>query len=150
MPPHFSSRQRPSGFALPVVLILALLVGMLAASSAQDAQIGQLLSSTRTLQQRAFAVAELGLVAAQEAMRPGDSRTAASSQLLHPQTPDRAAISTRLIGTSALPQGFSAGRFVEQHHEAVSVGQSVRHAQITLVQGFSLVVPVPAAAGPPP
>jgi Tfp pilus assembly protein PilX len=140
--PHRRIAPRPAGFAVVWVLVLTALIALLGAGALHDTWFAQSLAGTRLFEQRAAALAELGLRAAAAdlaAMRTPDE----SVHSLHPAASPTDHLTTRIrkLNEQTLTAGFSAGRFAAQEFEIESKGYSARSAQRVLVQGMRRVVP---------
>ena len=125
------------GFATPVALTLALLMGLLATAALQDANLARTLATTRMLHQRAFAAGEIGLsrMAAELAI-PGAALPAPSRVTLPAHATD--GFETSVVETAAipLPIAFSAGRVIERYFELRSTGWSARGSRVIQVEGL--------------
>lgn len=144
--PHRRPALRPTGFAVVWVLMLIAIVALLGAGALHDAWFAQSQAGTHLYEQRASALAELGLRAGAATL----AATSAPDESLHEVHPtansvERLTTRIRKLSERELSTGFSAGRFVAQEFEIESTGYSARHAQRVLVQGISRVVPAQAA-----
>jgi hypothetical protein len=126
-----------AGFATPVALTLALLMGLLAAAALQDASLARTLATTRMLHQRAFAAGEIGLarMAAQLA-DPGAALPPPDRATLPAHATDGFETSVVEAAAITLPMGFSAGRVTERHFEVRSTGWSARGTRVVQVEGL--------------
>ena len=125
------------GFATPVALALALLMGLLATAALQDASLARTLATTRMLHQRAFAAGEIGLARrAAELANPSAALPAPNRITLPAHATD--GFETSVVETAAipLPMGFSAGRVIERHFEVRSAGWSARGTRVVQVEGL--------------
>ncbi len=126
-----------SGFATPVALALAMLMGLLAAAALQDASLARTLATTRMLHQRAFAAGEIGLARmAAELAVPGAALPAPSRITLPAHATDGFETSVVETGAIHLPVGFSAARVMEHHYEVRSAGWSARGTRVVQVEGL--------------
>lgn len=143
--PHRQPALRPTGFAVVWVLMLIAIVALLGAGALHDSWFAQSQAGTRLYEQRAAALAELGLRAGTATLianpAPDDS-----PHEMHPTagTIDRVTTRIRKLNERELTAGFSAGRFIVQEFEIESTGYSARGARRALTQGVSRVVPVAA------
>lgn len=138
-------RPRSEGFALLAVLALLAVIGLYTAATLQDSLFGTVLAGTRVQQQRAFALADLGIEGALQelAATPAPVDYSRESQ----SGPGMGVtVQLRATGTDALPAGFSAGRFANQRFEIRASGHAARGARSVQVQGVERVQPVTAAA----
>jgi hypothetical protein len=125
-------------------------VALLGAGAVHDTWFAQSQAGTRLYEQRAWALAELGLragAATLAATRVPDE----SMQELRPTANPTEHLATRIrkLNERDLAAGFSAGRFIAQDFEIESTGYSARGAQRSLVQGVRRVVPaVPVEDAP--
>jgi hypothetical protein len=127
-----------AGFATPVALALALLMGLLAIAALQDASLARTLATTRMLHQRAFAAGEIGLARmAGELARPETALPAPAHFSIPAHATDGADTSVVETAAIALPTGYSAGRVIERHFEVRSTGWSARGARVVQVEGWS-------------
>lgn len=137
---------------MAAVLVLVAIVGLLGAAAVQETLFGQTLSATRLFHQRAQGLSDLGI--AHALMRLGQTPLPADfTEELHPvpAATDSVVVTLRHIGTSAMPAGYSAGRFVAHRFQIQSTGQSARQARAVQIQGVTQVLPqMPAAAAAPP
>lgn len=128
--------HRP-GFATPVALALALLMGLLAAAALQDAGLAGTLATTRMLHQRAFAAGEIGLARmAAELAIPDAGLPAPGRVTLPAHATDGFETSVVEAAAIPLPVGFSAGRVIERHFEVRSAGWSARGARVVQIEGL--------------
>jgi hypothetical protein len=135
--PALSRSAHRSGFATPVALALALLMGLLATAALQDASLARTLATTRMLHQRAFAAGEIGLARmATELAVPGAAVPAPSRVSLPAHATDGFETSVVEIAAIPLPKGYSAGRVMERHYEVRSTGWSARGARVVQVEGL--------------
>ena len=125
------------GFATPVAMAIAMLMGLLAVAALQDASLARTLSTTRMLHQRAFAAGEIGLarVAAQLAV-PGAAVPGPTHTSLPTHATDGVETSAVEVAAIPLPRGYSAGRVVERHFEVRSAGWSARGTRVIQVEGL--------------
>jgi Tfp pilus assembly protein PilX len=123
-----------SGFALPVVLIVLLIVTVIAIQAAAESGSTTLLATQRQLHQRAFEAAESGVVAALAQLASGAEPAPLQSLQSDSIAGESAAVQTS-VTARLTPAGFSADRIVETHYEIRSTGQSVRGARVSVVQG---------------
>jgi hypothetical protein len=126
-----------AGFATPVALALALLMGLLATTALQDANLARTLATTRMLHQRAFAAGEVGLAqVSAELARPGAPIPGLRRIVLPAHATDGAETSVTEAAAIPLPTGFSANRVIERHYEVHSTGWSARGARVVQVEGL--------------
>ena len=112
-----------TGFATPVALGFALLMGLLAASALHDASLARSLSTARLLHQRAFAAGEYGLAQTLIDLTPSDAPVPAPRRVTLPGHPtDSVETVVSEVLATELPPGYSAGRIVERHFEVRSTG----------------------------
>lgn len=141
--------RRHAGFATATVLGLLAIIGVLGASALHDALFGEQLAGSRLLHQRAAALAQLGLV-------DGMSRLGAMAEPAGfeyalrplPASNDSVGVVVRHRGSSAMPQGFSGGRFAIHHFEVESTGLTARGVRMTHTQGAARVMAVAPAVLP--
>lgn len=134
------SLDRGRGFATATVMIMLALVALLGLSALHDALYGELLAGTRVLQQRAAALAQLGLQAG--LARLGTLTAAGTTQLSFQPLAgidDSVSVTLRHKG-SMLPAGFSAGTFAQHHFEIESTGHAARGTRMTQVQGATRIM----------
>jgi hypothetical protein len=122
--------------------MLIAIVALLGAGALHDAWFAQSQAGTRINEQRAWALAELGLragTATLAAVRVPDE----SVHEMHPTAnpADHLAVRIRKSKEHELAAGFSAGRFIAQEFEIESTGYSAHDAQRALAQGMRRVVP---------
>jgi hypothetical protein len=119
------------------------LIALLGAGAVHDTWFAQSEAATRVQEQRAWALAELGLRvgAAELAATPAPDE---SLRELRPgaNPTDRLTLRIRKLRELTLPNGFSIGRVNAQEMEIESTGYSARHAQRTVAQGLRRIVPV--------
>lgn len=129
------------------MLVVALAIAAFCATALDEAVTSQALGAVRLAQQRAFLAAASGLNRATEQLRHSP---AFAPMELAIEPPDRLTIEAYATVRSALPQGFSAGQFAEQHYELRSTGLSARGAHSVQVMGLRrLELAEPAAPVPP-
>lgn len=131
--------DRDNGFATLTVLGLLAVIGLLSAAALHDALFGEQLATSRLLQQRAAALADLGI---EEGMARLGALAAPEplSFALQPMPPSNDTVRVVLqpiIGAPAAPRGNSLGRIVTHHFEIQSTGYVPRGLQVTMVQGAS-------------
>jgi hypothetical protein len=141
-----SSRTLCKGIALPAVLVVIVITSLMAAATLQEVATDRSLATARQLHQRAFEMAELGAAQTIADLQPV-LPTLPATRTLQPDAllPDSAEIFWREVARTALPAGYSAGRFVETHTELRSTGRSARNASVTQVVGLRSIVPVEAS-----
>jgi len=142
-----AGRRTRAGFATATVLGLLAVVGLLSAGALHDALFGEQLAGSRLLHQRATALAELGIadgLARIAGMATPEPRSYALLPL--PASTDSVEVALRHVGTSAVPDGFSAGRFVLHRFEIESVGHTTRGIRAAQVQGVVRMMPNPTAS----
>lgn len=128
-------RPRKNGFVLAIVLGIILIAGLLAAHALAELGTSTLVASQRVLHQRAFEIAESGLVAAMEQLQSGGiSIGTRVFRSTHNDT-ESATVQTRLVSSTALPSGFSAGRVMQFDYELRSTGHSARDTAVGVAQG---------------
>jgi len=123
------------------------LISLLGAGAVHDTWFAQSEVGTRVCEQRAWALAELGL-------RAGAADLAAtlvpdeSLRELRPALSNTARLTLRIrkLHEQPLPTGFSLGRLSAQEFEIESTGYSARRARRTVVQGLRRIVPTMEAA----
>lgn len=138
-----TGRRARAGFATATVLGLLAVVGLLSAGALHDALFGEQLAGSRLLHQRATALADFGTadgLARLTAMAAPEPRSYALRPL--PSSTDSVEVTLRLAGTSAVPEGFSAGQFVVRRYEIESIGHVARGIRAGQVQGAVLLMPV--------
>jgi hypothetical protein len=112
------------------------MMGLLAATALQDANLARTLATTRMLHQRAFAAGEVGLAqVSAELARPGSPIPGPHRIRLPAHATDGAETGVTEAATP-LPTGFSAGRIIERHYEVRSTGWSARGARVVQVEGL--------------
>jgi Tfp pilus assembly protein PilX len=139
--------MRSNGFAVVWALAIIAIVALLGAGAVHDSWFAQSQAGARLYEQRAWALAELGLRVGASTL----TTTPAPDEVLRELRPtaiptEHLAIRIRKLNERALPAGFSAGRLVAQEFEIESTGFSARRAQRALVQGMRRVMPVAEAA----
>jgi Tfp pilus assembly protein PilX len=128
------SERSISGFVLPVILGILLLVALFAVQAATELGSTTLFAGQRLMHQRAFESSESGIATVMEQLQ-ANAIPAPRQQLQWADFPaDTATVSTT-ARTRDLPPGFSAGRVVEKDYEIRSTGRSARGAEVTVVQG---------------
>jgi len=127
--------RRNSGFAVAWMLVLLAIIAIGGGAAAQDVLFARQLATSRAQQQRAFALAELGLRAG-TAQLSGVTDLVTDSGTLHPGAvrADSMRVTVR-PGEARVPAGYSAGRFIARDYQIESTGTSARNAQSVLVQG---------------
>lgn len=135
-----------SGFATATVLGLVAVIGLLSVGALHDAIFGEQLATSRVLQQRALAVAELGLQGAM-ARIAADTQARSLSFSLEPlpDATDTARVTIRHVGSSAIANGMSSPAFEAHHFEIVSTGHASKGMQMKLAQGAVRILPVGVA-----
>ncbi len=142
MPRELRAR-RSRGFAVAWMLVLVALIALAGGAAAQDVLFARQLATSRAQQQRAFALAELGLRTGMAQL--STAMPVADSGTLHPRAAPSDSLRVMLRpGAARVPAGYSAGRFVARDHEIESVATSARNARSVLVQGVTRL----EAAGP--
>jgi hypothetical protein len=131
------------GYTVPLVLVLILAVAAFCASALEQAVTDRALGNARLAQQRAFLAASSGINLAARELPHHPPGVLSRDYPLPP--PDQVNVETRATVRNALPAGFSAGRFVEQHYEMRGVGRSLRNARSTQTQGFRRIELVEAS-----
>ncbi|MEO8307823.1 MAG: hypothetical protein ABI616_07255 [Pseudomonadota bacterium] len=132
-----AQRTADSGFATPVAMAIALLMGLLAVTALQDAGLARTLATTRLLHQRAFSAGEIGLARATAMLAvPGAAAPGPARFNLPAHVTD--GVDTTVLETAAiaLPTGYSASRVIERHFEVRSTGWSARGARVVQVEGL--------------
>jgi Tfp pilus assembly protein PilX len=130
---------------MPVVLMLILVTGVLAANAMQSALTDRTLATTRQLHQQAFELAEMGAAMVVKDLQSGAPATEQTRVLPLPASPGTAAtVSLHRTARHTMPEGFSAGKFEQQHWELTSVGRAARAAAVTQTQGLRRITPVVA------
>jgi type II secretory pathway component PulK len=149
--------RRCSGFATVTVLGLVAVTVLLCAGALHDALFGEQLATSRLLHQRAAAAADIGVAEAMGRLAslgsPGNLDFSVQSDFLQPGPPttDTASVTLRYVGSTALPRGFSAGRFHLHRFEIESTGHAARGINLTQLQGALRTLPaaVPATGATP-
>jgi hypothetical protein len=142
--------RRHRGFALVLVLGLVAIVGVLSAGSLQEALFGQALAVARQLQQRAASLADIGMAGALTQLAAAAAPADYTRELQPLPTPsDSVVVTQRTLGSSALPAGYSSGRFIARHYEIQAQGRSARGTRALQVQGVRRVLPADAAGSSP-
>ena len=140
------SVPRRAGFATATVLGLLAIVALLCAAALHDALFGQQLATSRTLHQRAAALADLGIEDA-IARLAGLPLPQSQSYALQSTSPtDSTSVTLRHLGRGTLPAGFSSAAMVAHQFEIESTGRTARGVHATQVQGVLRMFP---AASPP-
>lgn len=132
---------RRAGFATATVLGLLAVIGVLGASALHDALFGEQLAGSRLLHQRAAALAQLGV--ADGLARVGALESPSGLDYVLEPLPgsnDSVNVIVRHRGSSALPQGFSTGRFALHHFEVESTGLTARGTRMTHTQGATRIM----------
>ena len=110
------------GFALPIALILAAAMALLAADALLGASTASAAAGSARLRQRAFDAAETGLARTLASLDadvvPPDSQTMSLTEGA------TAEVYTRLDGVDSLVEGFSAGRVSAERYSIVTRGRS--------------------------
>jgi len=134
--PAESRTRRTSGFAVAWMLVLVAIIALAGGAAAQDALFARQLATARAQQQRAFALAELGLRAGMAQLSAAVPM--ADSGALHPGATQTDSMRVTLRpGSARVPAGYSAGRFVARDYEIQSTGTSARNARSVLMQGVT-------------
>jgi hypothetical protein len=138
--------RRFAGFAVAWMLVLVALIALGGGAAVQDVLFAQQLANSRAGQQRAMALAELGLRIGMKQL--GDAATPPpDSGALHPGPVPADTVQVQWQpGEAHLPEGFSAGRFIARDYEIRSTGRTVQQDERVLVQGATRLEP---ASGPP-
>jgi Tfp pilus assembly protein PilX len=131
--------ERLKGYALPMVLLVALVIAAFCAASLEEAVTNRTISNAHLAQHRAFNAAATGLQRAITDLQAGP--VAVQSREYPLEAPDRVRVETRATQRNPLPSGFSAGRFSEQFYELTSTGRSVRGALSVQVQALRRLEP---------
>jgi Tfp pilus assembly protein PilX len=123
------------------VLMIIAVIALLGAGALHDTWFAQSQAGTRLYEQRAWALAELGLraAAADLAARVPDE----SLHNLNPTANPTEHLTTRVrkLSERGLSAGFSAGRIIAQDFEIESTGYSVRGVRRSVVQGMHREIP---------
>jgi hypothetical protein len=127
------------------VLGVLAIVALLCTAALHDALFGQQLATSRTLHQRAAALADLGIedAIARLAALPlpqGQSYALRPS----PTSTDSTSVTLRHLGAGAMPAGFSSAVLVAHRFEIESIGRTARGIHATQVQGVLRVFPAAA------
>jgi hypothetical protein len=126
-----------AGFATPVALAIAMLMGLMAVAALQDAGLARTLATTRALHQRAFAAGEIGLARVAAELAIPDAPVPAPSRFTLPaHATDGVETGVVEIAAIPLPTGYSAGRVTERHFEVRSTGWSARGTRVVQVEGL--------------
>src|SRR5688500_14461594 len=132
---------RRAGFATATVLGVLAIVALLCTAALHDALFGQQLATSRTLHQRAAALADRGIEDALARLAalplPQEERYALGS----PAATDSTTVTLRHLGRGALPAGFSSAALVAHRFEIESTGRTARGIHATQVQGVLRVFP---------
>jgi hypothetical protein len=139
--------RRIRGFAVAWMLVLIALIALAGGAAAQDVLFARQLATARMQQQRAFALAELGLRAGMLQLSATATPVADSGRLRPGEAPSDSMRVTLQPGAARVPAGYSAGRFIARDYEIESTGTSARNARSVLVQG---VTRLEAAGSPTP
>jgi hypothetical protein len=128
------------------MLVLVAVIALAAGAAVHDVLFAQHLANTRTLEQQAMGMAELGLRIGLEQLASGETPLMDTGKL-HPD-PTRAESLHVILrpGVRRMPDGFSAGRFLTQDYEIQSTGHSARSTRRTLVQGITRLEPLAQGA----
>jgi Tfp pilus assembly protein PilX len=133
---------RGKGFALLAVLAMLAIVGLFAVAALRDALFGTVLGSTRTFQQRAFELADLGIERALQQLSAATTPVQFTRSLGPLPVPtESTSVELRYIGAAPLAAGFSTDRIVMQRFEIHSTGHAARSAVSDQVQGVVRLVP---------
>jgi Tfp pilus assembly protein PilX len=134
--------EQHRGFVLPIVLGLLLVAGIFAATALADATLDRALATTRLLHQRAFEAAERGVRTVFDELANGVTPVPGPRQLPAEATPtDSTEVTVVAVTRGLMPEGYSAGRFIEQVDELRSIGRSARNTQVIQVQGLRSLQP---------
>jgi hypothetical protein len=129
--------RRASGFAVAWMLVLVALIALAGGAAAHDVLFARQLATSRAEQQRAFALAELGLRAGTMQLSAA-AAPVADTGTLHPGTARSDSLNVTLQpGAARIPAGYSAGRFIMRDYEIQSTGASARNTRSVLVQGMT-------------
>lgn len=144
-------RDRASGAALVIGLLLATTVAMLAVHALSSAALGLRMAANLEYRDRAMEAAEYGILDAlaspglDTAATPDDPVTMPSDGGTWPSVPgstgDKYSYRLHFAGESPAGPGLVAYHFVVE-----SNGRSLRGASVTLIQGFRVVAPQDAAS----
>jgi hypothetical protein len=141
-------RQRVAGVALPLVLVLLSLTGVLLVQGIAGAAGEVALAGQLAARQQAFVAAENGIAMAIAALaRSAGQALPAPATQRFAGMPDASAITecSERPGDTA-PAGYGEGDFVLRRIEIASVGRSRQGARVRVVQGIGIIVPVAGAA----
>ena len=126
---------------------------MLSAAALHDGLFGEQLAASRLLQQRAAALAELGIEEglARLATLAAPQPLSFALQPMPPSNDTVRVVLQPVAAAPAAPRGNSLGRILTHHFEVHSTGYVPRGLQVTLVQGASrdFVAADPAAEALP-
>jgi hypothetical protein len=137
---------RNAGIALPLVLVLLAVTGVLLVQGLAGATGELALAGQFAARQQAFIAAENGTAIAVAALaRTGAAPPAATHRF--DGTP-RASVLTevRSVGAVTLVEGYGEGDFVARRFEVVGRGESSQGARVRVVQGATLTVPAGGVA----
>ncbi len=145
-------RSRLAGFAVAWMLVLVAVIALATGGALHDTWFAQQLAVTRGEEQRAMAMAELGLRLGLRQLSAGGTPTT-GPQTFRPDASqaDTLELQVRPVAR-VLEPGSSAGRFVASDYEVTSTGRSSSRAQRVLVQGvrrLEIVEPDPPAGATP-
>jgi type II secretory pathway component PulK len=144
-------KARRAGFATATVLGILAIVALLCTAALHDALFGQQLATSRTLHQRAAALADLGIEDAIARLTALPSPQGQSYTLQSPPPTDSTSVTLRHLGGGTLPAGFSSAAMVAHRFEIESTGRTARGVHATQVQGVLRMFPAtpPAQSSEP-
>ena len=134
------------GYAVVWVLMIIAEVALLGAGALHDTWFAQTQAGTQLYEQRAWALAELGLRAATADLAAARDPDGSLHELpLNTLPVDHLTTRIRKLSERGLSAGFTAGRVIAQDFEIESIGYSARRAQRSLVAGMRRQIPVAPA-----
>ena len=131
--------MRGRGYALPITLVLAALLALLAADALQGAASSSAAATRTRLRQRAFDAAETGLARLLQALDAGGRPTAAQRLSLGNGATVDVELHLDLVET--LTEGFSANRMHSEHYSLTSTGRTETRTELRVDAGVTRLVP---------
>jgi hypothetical protein len=130
------------GFALPIALMLATAIALVAADAISGASTATTLALRARLRQRAFDAAETGVARTLAALDAGESPSASHTMALGDgdASGERARVDVRLDLVDALPEGFSAGVVSAQRYTVTSEGRVDAGTSLVVEAGVTRLV----------
>lgn len=123
------------GFVLPVTLGVVLIAALIAAQAAIGLGGAALLASQRLLHQRSFHAAEGGITAALDELRSAVHPENTRLMEVTDEDGQTVRVESAIMASTAMPEGFSAGRVLQIEYEIRSTGRGARGTAVTVVQG---------------